>query len=209
MPARALAHRGGIFHGLDDHFSLPFPFHRGHSHTRALEEVNTPTLTKHHPAVILRRSSPHFEVVEGEEEFLLAVDVKGIKPDDIDVHLEQGRKILRVSGRKKMHRADLPPLESRFDKTFTVSPYIDTSLIAANVHEGLLIVHCPKKIEKDMVNIPVTAIAHIAVSHHPDNSKQVSRDTRSSAKRGSPKQLAHEHDTRYKTRSHKTVHEVV
>ena len=208
MPARALAHRGGIFHGLDDYLSLPFPFHRhSYNHIRELEDANKPTLTKHHPAVKLRRSSPHFEIVEGEKDFLLTVDVKGIKPDDIDVHLEQGRKIMRVSGRKKMHRADLPPLESRFDKTFTISPFIDAVLITANVHEGLLIVRCPKKSNKDAVNIPVTEDAHIAVSHHPETSKQ-GRVTRSSTKRGS-KQVVHDHETRYKTRSHKAMHEVV
>ena len=80
-------------------------------------------------------------------------------------------------------------------------------LITANVHEGLLIVRCLKKSNKDAVDIPVTEDAHIAVSHHTETSKQ-GHVTRSSTKRGS-KQVVHDHETRYKTRSHKAMHEVV
>jgi len=55
---------------------------------------------------ILRRSSPCYEVTEDEKQFQLAVDVPGVKAGDLNIQLEQGGRVLHLSGGRKVRSAD-------------------------------------------------------------------------------------------------------
>lgn len=153
MPVTSISIRGGLFHGIDDHHSL-------HSQMDCNDDVQ-PLLTTTHPEnkIALRRSSPYYEITEYKNGYIVAIDAKGVKPEDIGISLEYGGKLLRVYGHKHMHRGDTP-VESRFDKTFTVHTNVDASKISANIHDGILIINCPKKDSTMARTIPITRVDH-------------------------------------------------
>ena len=160
MPAKSLSIRGGLFHGIDDHhFFLP---------SKDYGTDVQPLLTTVHPqsTIALRRSCPSYEITEDKDGYMVAIDVVGVKPKDIKVSLEHGGKVLRVSGHKHMHRGD-NPVESRFDKTFTVHTNVDSSGISANIHGGILIISCPKIAAATTRNIPLTQHEHLTTGMFP------------------------------------------
>ena len=109
---------------------------------------------------VLRRSSPCYEITEDDNQFKLAVDVPGVAPNDIKVNLENGGKVLHVSGERKIERKGQKS-ESRFEKRFTMGNVIDASAVTANVNQGVLVVTCPKSEKlKETRSISVTKLPH-------------------------------------------------
>jgi HSP20 family protein len=96
------------------------------------------------PFMVLRRSSPGYEIHEDDNKFQLSIDVPGCKPDDITVNLEQDGRLLHLSGGRKVEK-DGSMTETRFDKRFTLAENIDTTNISANLADGVLVVTAPKK----------------------------------------------------------------
>lgn len=45
-------------------------------------------------SMVLRRTSPCYEVTENEKEFQLSVDLPGVKANDVHVELEEGGRVL-------------------------------------------------------------------------------------------------------------------
>mmetsp|Transcript_9651 Transcript_9651/g.14885 ORF Transcript_9651/g.14885 Transcript_9651/m.14885 type:complete len:183 (+) Transcript_9651:209-757(+) len=97
----------------------------------------------------LRHSSPFFEVTEDDKQFQLAVDVPGMKLEDMDVQLEHGGRVLHLNGARKV-RQDLPgggmtQSESKFEKRFTLDHTVDIHKITANLADGVLVITAPKQ----------------------------------------------------------------
>lgn len=111
---------------------------------------------------ILRRSSPCYEVTEDDKQFQLAVDVPGIKAGDLNIHLEQGGRILHLSGGRKIRSPDGKTFnESRFEKSFTMDRSIDSNQITANLADGVLVITAPKHTKQDEVHkIIITEYPH-------------------------------------------------
>ena len=102
-----------------------------------------PTLTNFKTDT-MRHSSPRYEVTENEKQFRLAVDVPGVKPDNMKVELENDGRILHVSGGRKA-KTDTSYEEYKFDKRFSLGKDLDTSKITAHLSDGVLVMTAPKK----------------------------------------------------------------
>ncbi|KAL7546292.1 hypothetical protein ACHAWF_015985 [Thalassiosira exigua] len=124
-----------VFAGFDDDFfDDPMP--------SSLFRI-PPTLT-HFKSDTMRYSSPRYEVTENEKQFRLAVDVPGVKPDNMKVELEHDGCVLHMSGGRKA-KTDTSYEEYSFDKRFTLGKDLDTSKITAHLADGVLVLTAPKK----------------------------------------------------------------
>mmetsp|Transcript_15247 Transcript_15247/g.22514 ORF Transcript_15247/g.22514 Transcript_15247/m.22514 type:complete len:163 (+) Transcript_15247:49-537(+) len=143
-----------IFSGLDEMMSSPFPI-------MGDMILPTPFLTAGAESdAALRRSSPCYEITEDENQFQLAVDVPGVKATDIKVNLEQGNRVLHISGGRNIKQKG-KTITTHFEKSFTIDHSVDASAITANVSEGVLIVTAPKdKKFKEAHTIEVTTNPH-------------------------------------------------
>jgi HSP20 family protein len=99
------------------------------------------------PFMVLRRSSPGYEIHEDDNKFQLSIDVPGVKAADMKVDLEQGGRLLHLSGGRKIEKEG-SVTETRFDKRFTLAENVDANKITANLADGVLVVSAPKKVIK-------------------------------------------------------------
>ena len=123
-----------IFGGFDDDFFTDPMF------TPALTSFKTGANAKE----LLRHSSPRYEVTENDMQFRLAVDVPGVKPDDMKVELEQDGRVLHMIGGRKVEK-DKSYEEYKFEKRFTLGKDLDTTKITAHLADGVLVLTAPKK----------------------------------------------------------------
>ena len=129
-----------LFSGFDDFFSTPF----------MTDVAATPFLTNldRNAGMVLRRSSPCYEVTEDDKQFQLAMDVPGVKKQDLDISLEHGGRVLKVTGGRKIRQTladgSITSSESKFEKSFTMDRTVDTTNITANLTDGVLVISAPK-----------------------------------------------------------------
>jgi len=125
-----------VFAGFDDDFfSGPMVPSTLLGISPSLTEFKTDTM---------RHSSPRYEVTENEKQFRLAVDVPGVKPEHMQVELENDGRILHMSGGRKKE-TDESYEEYKFDKRFTLGKDLETSKITAHLSDGVLVLTAPKK----------------------------------------------------------------
>jgi HSP20 family protein len=111
-----------------------------------------------------RQSSPRYEITDNDERFQVAVDVPGVKMEDINVSLEEDGKILTISGQRESTN-ERYSFTSRFAQSFTLDSAVDTEKITANLKNGVLIIAAPKNmalIEQAIRKIPITQLDDIA-----------------------------------------------
>ena len=107
----------------------------------------------------LRRTSPRYEIMEGEDDWKVAVDVPGLRSDDVKVEFNSGSNTLRLSGGKKKEEEG-STYESHFEKHFRLGNNVDVEGVTANVADGVLIVTLPKDEQfMDVRSIPVSSEA--------------------------------------------------
>lgn len=95
---------------------------------------------------------PQVDIIEKEDRLLLLADVPGVKPDGVDISYERGE--LTIHG--KVERRQNPE-ETRFMlreygvgdyyRTFQVGEGVDSRKIEAELKDGVLTLHLPKKQE--------------------------------------------------------------
>ena len=95
---------------------------------------------KHLPLV---KPSPHFEVRETPTHIQLALDVPGVKLEDIKAELVNGGRVLHLSGSRKV-RAGCSFEEAKFDKRFSLGKDVDASELTAHLADGVLTLTAPK-----------------------------------------------------------------
>ena len=95
---------------------------------------------------------PAVDIVEEKERFVLRADVPGVKPEDIDVNMENG--ILSVSGqRHEEHTEDtdgvrrLERITGRFYRRFSLPDTANAEEVSAKSKDGILEVSIPKQPE--------------------------------------------------------------
>ena len=154
--------------GFDDFFSpASFP-----------EFAAVPFLTNQNnrgpPDMVLRRSSPCYEVTENDDQYQLAVDVPGVKLSDINIELLEHDRVLRISGGRKVHKTGeggtVIDSETKFEKRFVLDHNIDTEKVTANLQDGVLTITAPKDVERKTIQkIAITEGA--ATVENPQKSK--------------------------------------
>jgi HSP20 family protein len=92
--------------------------------------------------------TPRVDICETEKELTLYAEVPGVRPEDVDLHYEQGELTLhgkvpaRQDGRRKELLREYD--EGDFYRAFTIHESIDASRIEAECKTGVLVVHLPK-----------------------------------------------------------------
>lgn len=104
----------------------------------------------------LMRTSPGYEINESDNMYSIAVDVPGVKAQDMKVELEHEGRVLHISGGRKVEQDNGTTRETKFEKRFTIGENVDKDKMTANLENGVLVLTAPK-IEKQQ--IPVRQIA--------------------------------------------------
>jgi HSP20 family protein len=100
---------------------------------------------------------PTLDVHETEGEYVVLLDLPGVKPEDVSIELEQ--QVLTVSGA----RVSVSPGESKhlerpygsFVRTLTLPKGIEPDKIVADYRDGVLEVRVPKPAEVKPKKIPI------------------------------------------------------
>ncbi|MEN8259864.1 MAG: Hsp20/alpha crystallin family protein [Pseudomonadota bacterium] len=94
--------------------------------------------------------APAVDIKEENERFVLLADVPGVKPEDIDVSMEEG--VLTIHGEKeteaKTEQEGYKRVERHygsFYRRFTLPDTADAENISAKCHHGVLEIVIPKK----------------------------------------------------------------
>ena len=95
---------------------------------------------------------PAVDIVEEKDQFVLRADVPGVKPEDIDVNMENG--VLSVSGQRAEEKSEesegvrrLERISGRFYRRFTLPDSANAEAISAKSTNGILEVTIPKQAE--------------------------------------------------------------
>ena len=93
---------------------------------------------------------PAVDIIEEKERFVLRADVPGVKPDDIDVNMENG--VLSVSGERQNESTEeaqgmrrVERVSGKFYRRFNLPDTADAEEISANSANGILEVVIPKQ----------------------------------------------------------------
>jgi len=94
----------------------------------------------------MNRSSPRYNIVEDENMMELMLDLPGVRAEDVSIALQEGGKVLKITGSRKYRRQQHGRvITSEFDQVFTIDPSIlDVEEISANLSDGVLVVSVPK-----------------------------------------------------------------
>ncbi len=105
---------------------------------------------------------PAVDVREEADRYLVYVDLPGVKPDAVDISLEQG--VLSISGERPAIPADeaagyrrVERPRGRFVRRFSVPESVDVEQVAASAQDGVLQVSIPKLAKVVARRIPVSA----------------------------------------------------
>eukprot|EP01083_Nonionella_stella_P014343 40321_1 len=114
--------------------------------------------------MILRRSSPCYEVTESDDAFHLTIDVPGVRGKDLSLEVEHDGRVMHISGGRKVQHTGkdgkVETSESKFSKKFALDQSVDTAEIKANLADGVLTVVAPKRKRDESVQT-------IAISESP------------------------------------------
>lgn len=91
--------------------------------------------------------TPRADVLEKDEEYLVLLDMPGVKPEDVDVRFEQGELV--VVGRRHPSFADKQclgrePETASYHRGFRLSENVAADQIHAELRDGVLMLHLPK-----------------------------------------------------------------
>ena len=100
---------------------------------------------------------PTLDVHETEGEYVVLLDVPGVKPEDVSIELEQ--QVLTVSGaRAPFSAGETKHLErpyGSFVRTLTLPRGVESDKIVADYRDGVLEVHVPKPAAVQPKKIPI------------------------------------------------------
>lgn len=92
---------------------------------------------------------------ETDEDFIISIDVQGVRADDICVELKDG--VLGVSATRRIKEGETPTLESRFFKEFAVDANdVATPQLKAILDSGELVLTAPRRIKCETQTVLVT-----------------------------------------------------
>jgi len=111
---------------------------------------------------IVRYQSSHqrYELIDNNEKFELKVDVPGVKEEDLDIKLDNDRR-LTIEG-QRITTSETSQFSSKFSKTFSFDKTVEIDKFTASLNNGVLVVSAPKdqaKLEENIRKISITASA--------------------------------------------------
>mmetsp|Transcript_24112 Transcript_24112/g.45855 ORF Transcript_24112/g.45855 Transcript_24112/m.45855 type:complete len:212 (-) Transcript_24112:74-709(-) len=106
----------------------------------------------------IKQNSPRYEITNTEERFQVALDVPGVKMEDIDITLEDDGTVLSIAGMRQA-ADETYSFSSKFAQSFSLDPTIDVEKFTASLKNGVLIISAPremKRIDETIRKIPIT-----------------------------------------------------
>jgi HSP20 family protein len=93
---------------------------------------------------------PAADVYEVEREYLLVLDLPGIRRDGLDVSLDDGRLVIRGErvAAEGLHARRTERPQGRFVRTFSLPDVVDRGAITADYKDGVLLLHLPRRNEE-------------------------------------------------------------
>ena len=97
-----------------------------------------------------RSFAPPVDVWEDDEEFLLSVELPGVKAEDVEVEIDKNVLTLRGSRQaekkeEKDGRFRTERFYGSFERTFTLPESVDDEAVVADMEDGVLKLRLPKK----------------------------------------------------------------
>lgn len=108
---------------------------------------------------ILQNSSPRYEITNNEEKFQIAFDLPGLKPEDVNIRVEEGRRMLFIEGVREK-TGEGYSFSSKFSQSFTLDPSVEADKLETKMQDGVLLVSAPKdqaRIEENARTIPIAS----------------------------------------------------
>jgi len=99
--------------------------------------------------------SQRYELIDNNEIFELKVDVQGVKEENIDIKLDDGK--VTIQG-QRIAMSEMTLSTSNFSKTFSLDSTVDVDQFTASLKNSVLIVSAPKdlaKFEEKVRRIPI------------------------------------------------------
>lgn len=118
------------------------------------------------------------EVINNDKEFRIALDVPGVKQQDLEVTVADG--VIRILGtRHKLSSDGQTRKKIRFDRAFNVDPEtVDLSKMTANLADGVLVVMAPKKPKQEPRKIMIQSLFATGTPHvESKEDKEEEKDT--------------------------------
>jgi len=109
--------------------------------------------------------TPPLDVCETKEEYLVKVDLPGVKPEDVNVEVNDN--VLSLSGARVTEETGAAQLVERpygsFARTLTLPQGVDSDSIEAGYQDGVLELRIPKPAEQKPKKITIAAAAKKAI----------------------------------------------
>lgn len=103
---------------------------------------------------------PLFDLWEGDQEYRLIGDLPGVAPEDLEVQVEHGTLSIHAKPSPRCDQRTLLWEEygvGEFHRAFELGQDIDAQAIAAELRDGVLTIHLPKRAEVQPRRIAVQA----------------------------------------------------
>jgi HSP20 family protein len=100
--------------------------------------------------------TPHVDIVEKDDAYVLRADLPGLTEKDIDVQFHNG--VLTLRGQRKMAHDGYRRQErayGAFSRSFALEMPVEADKISATYTNGVLEIHVPKAAEAQTKRIPV------------------------------------------------------
>jgi HSP20 family protein len=106
--------------------------------------------------------SPHVDIKEEAEKFIVIADLPGVEPKDVEVSMENN--VLTLKGRRTLERQEKEQGYSRmerfsgsFCRQFTLPDSVEGGQIEARTKNGVVAIIIPKKVQRAARKIEVKA----------------------------------------------------
>lgn len=92
--------------------------------------------------------SPRVDILETADELTLYADMPGVRPEDLDIRFENGELTIHAKVAARPEKGEFLLREygvGDFYRTFSISEEIDSDKITAELKQGVLVLHLPKR----------------------------------------------------------------
>ena len=123
-----------------------------------LDQPHGNSYAQRDPSAAKGDDSPPADLDAAQEKFQVALDVPGVKMEDIDITLEDEGTVLSIAGMRQASE-ETSSFSSKFARSFSLDSTIDVEKFTASLKNGVLIVSAPremKRIEETIRKIPIT-----------------------------------------------------
>lgn len=109
---------------------------------------------------LARGFTPAVDVYEDKDAFFLKVELPGMKPDDVNINVEN--EVLTIHGERKLEKEDkregyhrIERSYGTFTRSFSLPKTVDGNALDAEMKDGMLTVRLPKKTAPEPKRIQV------------------------------------------------------